>query len=63
MAVWEWVEEFIDRRVCSVEADTEDEARAKMRDGDWLSETTVDFYSNELIEDLKLAEEAPNDST
>lgn len=52
MRIWEWTEEFIDRRVCTVEADTEAEAREKMLEGDWLSEDTVDLYSNELISDL-----------
>lgn len=52
MAIWRWKEKFVDIRVCEVEADTEEEAREKMKDGDWASETTVDFYSDELLEDL-----------
>lgn len=53
MAVWQWKEKFADERICTVEADTEEEAREKMQKGDWLSEDTVDFYSEELLEDLK----------
>lgn len=54
MAIWTWKMKFADVRVCSVEADTEEEARHKMDSGDWLSEDTVDFYSDELLEDLKM---------
>ena len=52
MAVWKWVERFIDERECAVEADTEEEARAKIESGDWLYEHTVDFYSHEIVSDL-----------
>jgi hypothetical protein len=54
MAVWKWKVKFADVRECAVEADTEEEARRKMDSGDWLSEDTVDFYSDELLEDLKM---------
>ena len=53
MSIWQRKEKFADVRVCTVEADTEEEARAKMQAGDWASEDTVDFYSEELLEDLK----------
>ena len=52
MAIWRWKMKFVDVRVCEVEADSEEEAREKMASGDWVSETTVDFYSDELLEDL-----------
>ena len=56
MPTWQWKEKFVDVRVCTVEADTEEEARAKIEAGDWASEDTVDFYSEELLEDLKRVE-------
>ena len=57
MSVWQWKEKFVDVRVCTVEADTEEEARGKIEAGDWASEDTVDFYSEELLEGLKRVEE------
>lgn len=46
---------YVDVRVCEVEADTEEEeeAREKETRGDWLSEDTVDFYADELLEPMK----------
>jgi hypothetical protein len=52
MPVWKWKVKFVDVRVCTVEADTEEEARRKMDEGNWASEDTVDFYSDDLLEDL-----------
>ena len=57
MPVWKWMEKFSDERECTVEADTIEEARAKVDAGDWASETTVDFYSEERLSDLKLVED------
>ena len=53
MAEWTFKIKFVDVRKCAVEADTEAEARAKMESGDWLYENTVDFYQDELLDDLK----------
>ena len=52
MPIWRWKERCTDIRECAVEADTEEEARAKMESGDWLYEQTVDFYHEELVEKL-----------
>ena len=52
MPLWKWTEQFIDERECAVEAETEEEARAKMEAGDWLYEQTKEFYSHLLLEDL-----------
>lgn len=57
MPIWTWKERFTDVRVCGVEADTLEEAEAKRKAGDWAFEDTVDFHSEELLEDLKLSEE------
>jgi len=57
MAIWKWTEDFVDRRECAVEADTEEEARRKMEAGDWLYEHTTDFYSLEMIKDIERVEE------
>ena len=54
---WEFKMAFIDERVITIEADTEDEARAKMDSGDFASEHTEDFYSYELLQDLRPVEE------
>ena len=53
MPIWEWKEKFSDERVCAVEADTEEEAVEKRDKGDWAYEHTVDFYSEELLSDMK----------
>jgi hypothetical protein len=55
MPVWKWREKFSDERECTVEADTIEEAQAKRDSGDWLSETTTDFYSEEILADLELS--------
>jgi len=52
MPVWKWTEKFVDVRVCQVVANTEEEARAKRDKGNWADEVTVDFYSDELLEDI-----------
>ena len=52
MARYEWTMEFVDKRVCAVEANCIDEAIIKMNNGDWVSEDTVDFYARELLEEL-----------
>ena len=52
MALWKWKEQFIDERECAVEAESEEEARLKMIEGDWSYEDTFNFYSNMLLQDL-----------
>jgi len=53
MATWQFTMEFIDRRVCTIGADTEEEAQEKMDSGDWASEDTIDFFANDLIKPLE----------
>jgi hypothetical protein len=53
MAIWRWKMRYVDVRICEVEADTEEEAREKETSGDWLSEHTVEFYADELLEPMK----------
>lgn len=53
MGIWKWTMKFSDTRECAVEADTEEEARTKMDNGDWLYEDTIDFTAEELIKDLE----------
>lgn len=53
MAQWTFVMDYIDTREILIEADTEEEARAKMDSGDFEAETTIDFYANELKRDLQ----------
>ena len=52
MATWMFVMDYVDRREVRIDAETEEEARAKMDSGDFESEDTVDFYANELVRDL-----------
>lgn len=52
MTIWCWTEKFADVRYCTVEADTLEEAEKKIQEGDWLSEDTIDFYSEELLKGL-----------
>lgn len=57
MKTWQWKMKFADVRICTVLAETEEEARRKMDSGDWESEDTVDFYADEQLEDLREVEE------
>ena len=57
MAVWKWTEKFTDIREYSVEAETLEEAQRKRNDGDWLDETTTEFYSEELLSDIEKVSE------
>lgn len=45
MPRFQWTERFIDERVCTVEAETLEEALAKQSAGPWKSEQTIDFHS------------------
>jgi hypothetical protein len=52
MATWMFVMEYIDKREVRIEADTEDEARAKMDSGEFEDEHTVDFFAYNLVREL-----------
>lgn len=56
MPIFEWKEEFIDRRKCAVDADTIEEAIKKRGEGDWLYEETYDFSSNRIITEMVVVE-------
>lgn len=44
--------EYIDKREIRVNANTEDEARAKMDIGEFDSEDTIDFFAHNLVKEL-----------
>lgn len=52
MATYTAKVEYIDVRVITIEADSDEEAAAKYERGDWDGEDTVDFYSNREIAPL-----------
>ncbi len=45
---------YADVRVIRIEAESYEKALEKFEAGDWCSEDTVDFYSEEEISSLKL---------
>jgi hypothetical protein len=45
--------EYIDRRDIIIEADSFEEAQAKYERGEWASEDTYDFFSNQEIQPLQ----------
>lgn len=56
---WQAKVRYVDVRVITITADTEEEAREKFRLGDFDDETTVDFYSDELLEELTQVDATP----
>jgi hypothetical protein len=55
--IWEWCEAFQSNRTMRVEAETEEEARAKMKSGEWLDEHEFDFFALTLLKDLARVED------
>lgn len=43
---------YVDVRVITIEADSLEDADAKAQSGEFDDETTVDFYSDDLLEPL-----------
>lgn len=55
MGFYTFTMEYVDVREVEIEADSLEEAQAKMDEGDWKSdqEVTVDFYENRLVKELQ----------
>lgn len=43
---------YSDLKVIEVEADSLDDARERFDCGDWVSEETVDYYADDVLEEL-----------
>ena len=54
MAEWTFIMDYTDKREILIEADTEEEAREKMENGDFVTDTTLDFYAERLVRDLQM---------
>lgn len=48
---------FVDIREVTISADNKDEAQRKFDAGEWDDETTVDFYSDEILSPLEKVDE------
>lgn len=54
---YQWTEEFIDVRECTILAESLEDAMEKRYQGDWYDEVTVEFYSNRLIKEMELVDD------
>lgn len=57
MAVWQWKDDYISRRYFRVEADSEEEAKAAKKLGNYDEEWEVDFFLYDEVEKIHKIED------